>query len=246
MPEVVRSVPCSLGEAVSLLASADRKLEKADSLGHKKLFTVCSMLRDVISFYQSTTTTGEHAHTIVQREIIHHYHNARPAGSSAAGATALQSYDDLSTEDIGTFGSSDDCVADGSQDPPGYWDESDFDDGNDESQDPPGYWDESDFSAEEYFSESAVSLPHLGVSQSDYYGNANGDYTTAEWEAWDASQDVHDDHADHQLYQGGPDFPDVSAVGVHTDFADYDDGYCDYGASDSGGAYGYDDGGYYY
>ncbi|KAK3239028.1 hypothetical protein CYMTET_51019 [Cymbomonas tetramitiformis] len=52
MPEV-DSLPGTLGEAVALLASADNKLEKGASLGHRKLLTVCSMLRGVISFYQS-------------------------------------------------------------------------------------------------------------------------------------------------------------------------------------------------
>ncbi|KAK3271384.1 hypothetical protein CYMTET_20261 [Cymbomonas tetramitiformis] len=254
MPEVV-SLPGTLGEAVALLASADSKLEKGASLGHRKLLTVCSMLRGVISFYQSAaaavsaspvpgvgisigpdcletppvilqisiasegvgvggailsthyqptsvlsadcetqvslvdlgsdvfTQTAfipqnlprtplaraeprEHARTIVQREVIHRYLDSRPAGSFAAGATAFQSPDDFSTDHVDALcGSVDD--QDDSQNPPGYWDESDFEGENDGSQNPPGYWDESDFSEEEYFSESAVSLPHLGVSHSD-------------------------------------------------------------------------------
>ncbi|KAK3240107.1 hypothetical protein CYMTET_50029 [Cymbomonas tetramitiformis] len=218
----------------------------------------------------------------VMRDIVHHYHS-RPTGTSAAGAVQRSS-DDFSTDDVGTFGSSDDCEDD-SQNPPGYWDESDFDDENDESQNPPGYWDESDLSEEEYFSESAVSLPHLGVSQSssaplepgvhpfeepaddsllreddvpisyeqseawddeanDDYETAEGGYTAAEWEAWEASHGAHEHvHEDHPLYQSGPEFSDVSTVGGQTDCVDYYDSYGDYGASNSGGAYGYDDGG---
>ncbi|KAK3282910.1 hypothetical protein CYMTET_9380 [Cymbomonas tetramitiformis] len=139
MPEVV-SVPGTLGEALALLASADKKFEKADSLGHKKLATVCSMFRDVI------------------------LSQPRAHGSSAVGA-AFQTPDDFSTDHVDAFSGSEDDEHD-SQNPPGYWDESDFEDENDGSQNPPGYWDESDCSEEECFSESAVSLPHLGVPQS--------------------------------------------------------------------------------
>ncbi|KAK3235026.1 hypothetical protein CYMTET_54747 [Cymbomonas tetramitiformis] len=190
----------------------------------------------------------EHARTIVQREVIHRYLDSRPAGSLAAGATAFQSPDDFSADHVDVF-----C---GSED------------GQGDSQNPPGYWDESDFSEEEYFSESAVSLSHLGVSQSgaplepgvdsfeepaddsplgesdisdnygqseawhdeatDDYETAEGGYTAAEWEAWEASHNAHGhDRVDHQLYQGGPGFSDDSAVGGQSDFVDYDDEYGD-------------------
>ncbi|KAK3270125.1 hypothetical protein CYMTET_21465 [Cymbomonas tetramitiformis] len=47
-------VPGSLGEAVALLESVDMKLEKADSLGHRKLAHICYALRGVVSFYQDS------------------------------------------------------------------------------------------------------------------------------------------------------------------------------------------------